>query len=214
MPKQTFFNLLPEKRRLIEQVALNEFAEHGFDNAVTNRIVSESGIAKGSFYQYFDDIKDLYFHLIDTVISQKLASMEPILEHYQEHCFTHNFNELFRLGMKFADSDPKLYRLGEDFASKKPELVKEFLEKYSPVAQNIYLDLLENAQSRGELRDDLDLTLVATFINALVNQMTLGLFGRPKETRDYVIGCLLEFVERAILREHSCKREENNNVRV
>ena len=200
MPKQTFFNLPQGKRQMIERVALDEFAEYGFDNSNMNRIVAESKIAKGSFYQYFEDKKDLYFHLMDTVVTRKMATMEPILNHYWKHSFTHNLEELFRLGLEFADSDPKLYLLGDDFATKKPEFVQEFMEKYMPVAQDIYGNLLETARKREELREDIDLRLTKAFINALVNQMTMGLISQPKETRDYVIHQLLRFIERAVLR--------------
>jgi len=57
MPKQTFFNLSPDKRGTIEQAALDEFTAYGFDNSNMNRIVAQSRIAKGSFYQYFEDKK-------------------------------------------------------------------------------------------------------------------------------------------------------------
>ena len=53
MPKDTFFNLSEEKSTLIEDAALNEFAEHGFDNASINRIVEKADIAKGSFLSIF-----------------------------------------------------------------------------------------------------------------------------------------------------------------
>ncbi|MBK7920673.1 MAG: TetR/AcrR family transcriptional regulator [Chloroflexi bacterium] len=60
MPKDTFFNLPEDKRALICKVAVAEFAKHRFDKASINRIVAQSGIAKGSFYQYFED-KRIYF---------------------------------------------------------------------------------------------------------------------------------------------------------
>ena len=50
--------------------AVEEFAEYGLENASTNRIVKNSGIAKGSFYQYFEDKQDVFMHLLD-VIEQK-----------------------------------------------------------------------------------------------------------------------------------------------
>ena len=53
MPKQTFLNLPEEKRNTIINIAIEEFAEYGLENASTNRIVAKSGISKGSFYQYF-----------------------------------------------------------------------------------------------------------------------------------------------------------------
>ena len=53
MPKQTFFNLPDEKREVIINVAVDEFAEYGLENASTNRIVANSGISKGKFLPIF-----------------------------------------------------------------------------------------------------------------------------------------------------------------
>ena len=206
MPKQTFFNLPDEKRQKIEQSALEEFAEQGFDKSNMNRIVAKSQIAKGSFYQYFVDKKDIYFHLIDTVITRKMSAMAPILGHFEEHGFTYNIEELFRLGLEFADSDPLLYRLGEDFATKKPEFVQEFMQIYTPVAEDIYSKLLETAQMQGELHDGIDISLARAFIYTLVNQATIRLIIQPKETRDYVISQLLMFIERAVLKNQTSSR--------
>ena len=200
MPKQTFFNLPEEKRSIIEQAAMDEFTEYGFDKSNMNRIVDQSKIAKGSFYQYFEDKKDLYFHLIDAVVTRKIKALAPVLDHYGEHIFAYNLEELFRIGLEFADSDPKLYRLGEDFTTKKPELVKGFIEKYSPTALDLYEKLLETAAQKGELRDDLDLHLTGSIINTLINQTVLVLIGQPKDKRDYVIRQLLTFIERAVLK--------------
>jgi len=46
------------------------FSEYGFDNSNKNRIVAQSEIAKVSFYKYFEDKKDLYFHLMDTLLKR------------------------------------------------------------------------------------------------------------------------------------------------
>ena len=200
MPKQTFFNLPQEKRQSIEKAALEEFAAYGFDNAVLNRIVAESRIAKGSFYQYFEDMKDLYFHLIDTVVSRKMAAKEPVLSQSHKHSFVDNLEELFRLGLKFADEDPKFYMLGEDFTTKKPDFVREFIQKYAPLAQDVYGNLLASAGDRGELREDIDMQVTKTFLNALINQTTVVLISQPKETRDHVIRQLIAFIERAVLK--------------
>lgn len=72
MPKNTFFNLPQEKRELIEAVAIEEFAENSLQSASVNAIVSNAGIAKGSFYQYFENLEDLYNHILDIVNKRKL----------------------------------------------------------------------------------------------------------------------------------------------
>ena len=202
MPKQTFFNLPPEKRGTIEQAALDEFAEHGFDNSNMNRIVSQSKIAKGSFYQYFDDKKDLYFHLIDIIVTEKMVTLGPLLETYEQNTFSYNFEETFRLGLEFADSQPKYYLLGEDFANKQIAFIKEFIEKYNPLAIDLYVKLMESAGSMGELREGINIPLTASFISTLVNETTVSLIAQAvtKEQRDYTISELIGFIERAVLK--------------
>ncbi len=49
MPKQTFYNLSEDKRKTLENVAIDEFADNGFDKASINTIVEKSGISKGEF---------------------------------------------------------------------------------------------------------------------------------------------------------------------
>ena len=202
MPKQTFLNLPQEKRAMIEQAALDEFAQYGFDNSNMNRIVSQSKIAKGSFYQYFEDKKDLYFHLIDTIVNQKMLALEPLLSVYEQNTFSQNFEETFKLGLALADSNPQYYRLGEDFASKQPPFIKEFIEKYDPLAIDVYLRFMEHANENGELREGLNIPLTASFISTLVNETTVSLIARgaPAEQRDYIIAELISFIERSILK--------------
>lgn len=64
MPKPTFHNLAPAKRQRILDAAADEFSVHSLQSASVNRIVKASGIAKGSFYQYFSGLDDLYRHLV------------------------------------------------------------------------------------------------------------------------------------------------------
>lgn len=72
MPKDTFFHLPQEKRHLIENVAIEEFAENSLHSASVNAIVSNAGIAKGSFYQYFENLEDLYKHVLNIIKNCKL----------------------------------------------------------------------------------------------------------------------------------------------
>ncbi|HOH92888.1 MAG TPA: TetR/AcrR family transcriptional regulator, partial [Anaerolineaceae bacterium] len=71
MPKPTFYNLSAARRARIEAVAIDEFSKNGLKSAVLNNIVAKSGIAKGSFYQYFENIEDLYQHILSLVQKRK-----------------------------------------------------------------------------------------------------------------------------------------------
>ena len=84
MPKETFQNLPEGKRQLIEKEAIHEFAVFGYDKASINRIVEQCQIAKGSFYQYFDDKKDLFLHLIARVNEKKLEYISPVFQNRRQ----------------------------------------------------------------------------------------------------------------------------------
>lgn len=71
MPKSKFWNLSEEKRTRMLDAALEEFAKGPYQDISINRIIQAMEISTGSFYLYFEDKKDLYFHLL----SQHIESM-------------------------------------------------------------------------------------------------------------------------------------------
>jgi len=62
---KTFESLPADKQQRIINAALKEFADQGFDNASTNRIVKAAQIGKGMLFYYFKSKKDLFDYLID-----------------------------------------------------------------------------------------------------------------------------------------------------
>lgn len=62
---EKFENLDPEKQQKILASALMEFAENGYSQASTNRIVKQAGIGKGMLFYYFKNKRDLYEYLIE-----------------------------------------------------------------------------------------------------------------------------------------------------
>lgn len=67
MPKETFFNLSEDKRAKILKAAKSEFTEHQLFKSRVSNIIKNADIPRGSFYQYFEDLEDLYYFVIDDV---------------------------------------------------------------------------------------------------------------------------------------------------
>lgn len=64
MPTGTFFNLPEEKRDRLIQGAMKEFVAVPLYKASVSNIIINAQISRGSFYQYFEDINDLYYYLV------------------------------------------------------------------------------------------------------------------------------------------------------
>ncbi|MBQ1812426.1 MAG: TetR family transcriptional regulator [Bacilli bacterium] len=65
MAKQTFINLPEEKKNKIIKSLKKEFSRASLKDALVSNIVKEAGIPRGSFYQYFEDIEDSYYYVIE-----------------------------------------------------------------------------------------------------------------------------------------------------
>ena len=108
MPKQTFLNLPDEKRQVITDAAIEEFAEYGLENASTNRIVANSGISKGSFYQYFEDKQDVFMYLLTVLESEKMEYFKGKHPPSTNMDTFGYFRWMIKTGMEFNSSHPLL----------------------------------------------------------------------------------------------------------
>ena len=157
MPKDTFINLPESKRNLIEDIALNEFAEHGFDNASINRIVEKADIAKGSFYQYFEDKGDLYKHILTRIGEEKLAYITPALQNPAELDFFSLLEEIYRSGLAFAKDHPKKGRVAfEIYKNQTNPFFKEIYQEAMSGGKLFYESLLDQAISKGTVDPQTD----------------------------------------------------------
>lgn len=93
MPKEVFLNLPAEKQQKILAVLETEFKTKPFQKVNVKEIVEKSGIARGSFYQYFENLEDAYFTILEkemvdihtlfmNIFSEKNKQLNTALEEY------------------------------------------------------------------------------------------------------------------------------------
>lgn len=80
MLKQTFKNLPAERQEAILQIAYEEFALKGYQNASLSTIIKKIGIAKGSFYRYFSSKKNLFIYLLEAGTGRRFMNLDRIVE--------------------------------------------------------------------------------------------------------------------------------------
>ncbi len=95
LAKDTFENLKTDKKEKVLIVLKKIFQEKPFQEVTVKEIVEELGIARGSFYQYFDDLEDAYFTVLNVEVTdihklfmkllyEKKGNLEIALLEYSE----------------------------------------------------------------------------------------------------------------------------------
>jgi AcrR family transcriptional regulator len=159
VPKQTFLNLPEEKRQVIVDAAIEEFAEFGFEASSINRIVANSGISKGSFYQYFEDKMDVFKYLVDVIAKEKT-------EYYKgKHPPSANldtfgyFRWLVKTGMEFNSAYPRLVQaISRVLLAEGLYYGKDFAEYHKMSTDGITM-MIKQAMANGEVDPSVDVEL-------------------------------------------------------
>jgi len=171
MPHQTFFNLPEDKQQRILDVCIKEFAEKTYHKASISNMVKESKIAKGSFYQYFDDKKDIFKYILEYMGTKKLAYFADIIPNMHQMDFFELLKEFYVAGVIFAKDHPDLTKIGNFILKTEDEVLKsELMEDNDNKSQDFMMMLIQGAMDRGELRSDVD----AHFMNHMIQSMSLS----------------------------------------
>ena len=75
-----FMRIPEEKRRRIINVAVREFAGHGFTGANVNRIARGAGISVGALYKYFPSKERLFMHIVEVAAAGLDRYVREIIE--------------------------------------------------------------------------------------------------------------------------------------
>ncbi|GEM_PF-151713 len=171
MPKTTFFNLASDKRARIVELAIEEFATHSFSSASISRMVQKAGIAKGSFYQYFDDKRDLYQWLVvEHIASKKRAFLRDHAPDPDDDFFT-ALEKLFRGGLRFGLGHPRLMRIASWIWPAPHDQAASTLQRhFRDLSHQNLAALVRRGQEGEHLRADLDPDIAADLLGAVLQE--------------------------------------------
>jgi len=172
MPKQTFFNLPAEKRQTIVDTAVEEFAENGFEAASINRIVATSGIAKGSFYQYFTGKLDLFMHLVDILAQEKTNYFKDKHPPGNNLDIFQFYRWLVKTGFGFNATNPRLVQAVSRVLLNEGLYYSKEFAVYREQSTLMLTAMLQQAIERGEVDPSIDVELAIMIIETWNNAIT------------------------------------------
>lgn len=76
MASKTFYHLREDRQKEIYEIAMEAFVSHSYEDASLNRIIDACGVAKGSFYRYFQNKRELFHDLIQYTRAVNIDNFE------------------------------------------------------------------------------------------------------------------------------------------
>ena len=184
MPKRTFLNLPEEKRKVIVNAAIDEFAQYGLENASTNRIVENSGISKGSFYQYFEDKQDVFLYLLIVLEQEKMEYFKGRYPPSMNMDTFQYFRWMIKAGMEFNSAYPRMVQavsrvlLGEGMY-----YGKTFAEYRLNTVRALEM-MIKQAIARGEVDPSVNVELAVMIMETWSNAISSYILNEGLKQKD------------------------------
>lgn len=169
MPTHTFFNLPGQKRQLITELAIAEFARHDYDSASISNVVKQAKIAKGSFYQYFEDKKDLYLYLVDLATQQKLAFLKAAQPPQPQMGFFAYLRWLFSASAQFDLAHPALSQIVNRAMYGDVPFREDVMQRTRLASSDYLYELVKDGIAQGDIDPGVSPELAVFLINTLAN---------------------------------------------
>lgn len=169
MPFPRFQKLAEEKRERLLDIAAQEFAIHGFEDASVNRILERAQMSKGAAYYYFEDKVDLFFTVVQYCIGRlMLIDTEFDTTQLTEANFWPTFAELHRQPLLRSFEQPWLFAAIRAAGRLSPTtLEREPLATLARQIQTYVMNFIKKGQELGVIRSDISGELIFAWIRAL-----------------------------------------------
>lgn len=161
MPTDTFKNLSQEKKQKILKSAEKEFARVPFAETSIKNIVEDAGIARGSFYQYFESKEDL----LEYIISNHTTMVNKSIE---EKFYSTN-GDIFEVFISIYDNviekciikeDMELYKnILENMKNTEEGIFFSNMKKYKPKDISEYYNFINKENLNVKNEDDMKLII-------------------------------------------------------
>ena len=186
MPKPTFYNIDSKKRERIIEVILDEFAQNTYETASINQIVKASDIAKGSFYQYFEDKLDIYKMAIEICHKERTSYIKKVNEDGRYLDEFRIMRELCVSVIKFEIDEPKLSSIINKFHKMADrELKEEILEEIDLDIRSDFKKILEEGIESGKIYYNVDVEFMS-FLLENISRSTKEYFKDKRFEDKYV----------------------------
>jgi len=192
----TFCNLMQDKKKKIIDAAIDEFATHTYDEANLDRIAANSGVSKGSLFQYFENKSNFYCYSIR-------MALERAWEFHQLYMRRRKPADCFETLVDIVMSMHELKKKASHLAALYLRVVytkdshrrEELFQQYVSRNDEVFNELIDSGQKGGWIDAAIPTDIVKFHLHAVGSHLTYLILSdddarwlpkSPKRLRDFV----------------------------
>ncbi|WP_318036529.1 TetR/AcrR family transcriptional regulator [Candidatus Contubernalis alkalaceticus] len=168
--------------------AYKEFAEQGYKQASTNRIVKDAGIGKGMLFYYFKSKEELFHYLIDYGINFVIDKYLNQLDE-SEPDFIERYKQAAQVKMKALNENSFIFSFfGSLYVNEEVELpdgLTARLFEVRKLADSKRLNNLDMSLFRDDVAPDLTCKLIQWSLEGYERELIVRLKGQKLTSIDY-----------------------------
>jgi AcrR family transcriptional regulator len=166
---RTFRRLDPQRQVDVLDAILFEAAEKGLNSANISEVAHRAGVSVGSMYQYFPNRQGM----IDFAIDISVNYMVDVIEAYKPYMLAmptlDALSAYISSGIEMTKTQVGMLKFfGRAAYQGDPDLSERVVKPIADVMYGVVRDILQQAQDRGELHEDIDLEATARLLNAFL----------------------------------------------
>ncbi|TVP84584.1 MAG: TetR/AcrR family transcriptional regulator [Acholeplasmataceae bacterium] len=173
MPKTTFFNLSPDKRQRIMDAAIKEFSRAPIEHVNVSNIVRDSGISRGSFYQYFHDKDDLYTHFFSTIGQVKMTYFGTLFDARHDMPFIDRLYQMHLKGIAFRLDYPEFVPPSRMLLQSNDPKTKAMIKDSTRQGIDLFEAMIRQDQVKGRISSDVDSWVLAAITITFMNTFSM-----------------------------------------
>lgn len=198
MPKETFFNIEKSKQKRVLDAAKSVFIKYHYEDVTIDKIVAKAAIAKGSFYQYFDNKEELFTYLFFRLGQHKESYLKQFIKSSDIDDFVEFLMILDDTGYAYetATKERRIFR--QKLLQECPqEVMRKIVAKLLPETYNLFDYAIAKYQDLGVIKRGIDTKqagyiIASCFYNQAFFPATSNHREDLKETIQHAIGYIFE----------------------
>jgi AcrR family transcriptional regulator len=168
--------------RIID-ASIDEFKSCSLENASIARIVEKAEIPRGSFYQYFEDIVDLYKFILQLTNSMKLKYMTDSMKRNDGRSTIEAIRGISAAVIRFTAEHPKLAAVENNFLREDRRLREKANTLLGSKPLEIYREILDRGKRKGEIAPGLDMEAASSLLLSMNNYIMDYMLGETEEEK-------------------------------